>query len=122
MSNVPPRPVAKGSRAPVPPRPVTLLKVANPEHADKVVWRWLMGGDRKVPIVPVRRVEAHEASLWSWMFQCDGSGNYVRATRVMNVIRKRAKDRSRAGFKDSPAAEAMNELWQAIGSPGGIRV
>ena len=109
---------AKPSR--VPQRPVA--KVNPPrwnDKADKVLWKWMLGYDRMIKVCPVRRIEQDEVLMHDWMFQRGDDGTYVRATKVMTVIHRRAMDRSKAGFKSLPAIDAINELCAAIRASGG---
>ena len=89
------------------------------QKADRVLWRWLLGYDRLIKVMPVRRIEDDEMMMHDWMFERGDDGTHVRATKVMVVIHRRAKDRSVRGFKATPAMDAVNELCLAIRQAGG---
>ena len=119
MSHVP-IPSRKGwgltTKCPPPPRRATYTG-----NGDKVLWRWLGGADRKLPIAPVARLSPPEdAAMWAWAYERNASGEHVRATRVAIALWRRGYDRSKAGYKTMPASEAYAELARAIKMSGGF--
>ena len=91
------------------------VKVLWNVEADKVLWRWLLGADRRIKVCPVRPLSVEDDGVFSsWMFQRGSDGTYVRATKVMVAIHRRAMDRSRGGFKARPGDDAVSELYAAI--------
>ena len=79
--------------------------------------------DQGIKVLPVRPLSVEQDTvLCAWMFERGDDGSYVRATRCLNAIRRRALQRSKAGFKALAGSDAAGDLWRAIEATGGWKV
>lgn len=82
--------------------------------ADRILWKWSLGELERLPVERISPASPKvEADLRDWAFEKRG-GQYVRATLFLNVVRRRALVRARAGFLSGAGNCAAAELARIV--------